>query len=219
MPARPPRQTDRADARRRARLTARGEDLVEEPAEEEHTTPTRQSLLERLIPPARPLPGKGDPLAGFEYEGPLRPVVTALFLLRRNPIAWLIPGLVWLAAAQVPADGGTLSLVSSIAQYVALIAAGWIGWQRPWLYGVSASLIGWVVVVGILLFRFASNPGSLVASGQTVPNTAQLLTFLATQTLVQLGIGFVAGWYGGYLRRRLAEQRPSQQAPARARRR
>lgn len=219
MPAQPSRASDRAEARRRARLAARGEEYVAEPEEvEQDVPPRRQSLLERLVPPAPPLRGKGDPLAGFDYQGPLRPLVTALYLLRRNPIAWLGPGLVWLLAAQIPADGSTLSLVSSITQYVALIAAGWIGWQRPWLYGVMAAVTGWVVVIGILLVRFASNPGSLVSAGQAAPNTGQLLSFLATQTLVQLAIGFVAGWYGGYLRRRLADQRPAQ-ATARGRRR
>jgi hypothetical protein len=219
MPA-PSRSSDRAEARRRARLAARGEDyLLDETDEvEREEEAPRQSFLQRLVPPAPPLRGRGDPLAGFDFEGPMRPVVEALYLLRRNPIAWLGPGLIWLAAAQLPADGGPLSLICSIAQYVVLIAAGWFGWQRPWLYGVAAALSAWVVISGILIVRFGTNPASLVGSGQPAPSMGQLLVFLGSQTLIQLGIGFVAGWYGGYLRRRLGDQRPAQ-ALARGRRR
>src|SRR5207244_4249983 len=195
--------------------------------------------------------GKGDPLAGFTYAGPARPLVAVLWLLARHPIMWLVPALIWMVAWPFTLAGGTVALVASVAQYTALIAAGWIGWQRPWLFGVAAVLVGWGAVAwffvqygtrsGLMspnqvLVALASKTALQLVVGFVAgwfvfavifvqfwslscllsPN--QVLVALASQTALQLVVGFVAGWYGGYLRRRLADQRP-RPAAARGRRR
>lgn len=203
----------RADARRRARLAAQGQvadpEVDGEAAQSAPSSSTGGGFLERLIPPAPPLPGKGDPLAGFTYEGPARPIVAALWLLAGHPIYWLAPALIWMVAWPFSLGGGTYALIGSIAQYVALIGAGWIGWQRPWLFAVAGVLVGW----GAVAYYFV-----LYGTQSGVISPDQALVALATQTALQVVVGFVAGWYGGYLRRRLASQ-PSRQAPARAKRR
>ena len=214
MSNRPDARTARAEARRRARLAAQGQtiegDAAESELDEAPSRPTRGGgFLQRLVPPVPPLPGKGDPLAGFGYTGPLRPIVAGLWLLARHPLSWLVPALVWMVAWPFSLGGGTSALVASVAQYVALIGAGWIGWQRPWLFGVAAVLVGWGAVAWFFVLYGTQ-------SGLIAPD--QALVALASQTLLQVVVGFVAGWYGGYLRRRLADQRPRLTA-ARARRR
>ena len=206
-------QSSRAEARRRARLAAQGQASdpeweANEP-EEGQQRPAAGGFLQRLVPPAPPLAGKGDPLAGFTYAGPARPLVAVLWLLARHPIMWLVPALIWMVAWPFTLAGGTVALVASVAQYTALIAAGWIGWQRPWLFGVAAVLVGWGAVAWFFV-QYGTRSGLLS------PN--QVLVALASQTALQLVVGFVAGWYGGYLRRRLADQRP-RSAAARGRRR
>jgi hypothetical protein len=203
----------RADARRRARLAAQGQ-VADPEGDGEAAQPAASSsrgagFLERLIPPAPPLAGKGDPLAGFTYAGPARPIVAALWLLAGHPIYWLAPALIWMVAWPFSLGGGTYALIGSIAQYVALIGAGWVGWQRPWLFAVAGVLVGW----GAVAYYFV-----LYGTQSGVISPDQALVALATQTALQVVVGFVAGWYGGYLRRRLASQ-PSRQAPARAKRR
>jgi len=210
--------SSRAEARRRARLAAQEGDVGAE--EEADTEPAKRSsggFFERLFPPAPPLKGKGDPLANFHYEGRFRRVVAAGFLLWQNPLAWLGAGVLWLAAGQIQVDA-TLVLVGAIVQYAALAGAGWFGWQRPWLYGITASIVGWVPYVVLLTIRFTSDPASLVAAGAKPPDAGQFALYIGEQTVIQAGIGFIAGWYGGYLRRRLATPTPAAQA-ARARRR
>jgi hypothetical protein len=205
----------RAEARRRARLAAQGRTgdaaLEDEDAPDEAPAPPAASggLFQRLVPPAPPLRDKPDPLAGFAYDGPARPVVASLWLLAGHPISWLVPALIWMVAWPFSLGGGTNALIGSVAQYVALIGAGWIGWQRPWLFGVAAVLVGWGAVAWYFVLYGTR-------SGLISPN--QALVALASQTALQLLVGFVAGWYGGYLRRRLADQRP-RPAAARARRR
>ena len=203
----------RAEARRRARLAAQGQgadvEIDNEASEPPAATAVGGGFLQRLIPPAPPLQGKGDPLAGFTYEGPARPIVAALWLLARHPIYWLVPALIWMVAWPFTLGGGTNALIGSVAQYVALIGAGWIGWQRPWLFAVAGVLVGWGAVAWYFVLYGTR-------SGLISPD--QALVALATQTALQLVVGFVAGWYGGYLRRRLADQRPRPTA-ARAKRR
>ena len=64
------RAASRAEARRRARLVARGE-LGEDEGEVVETQPEpRGSFLSRLFPAAPPLPNKPDPLAGFDAATP-----------------------------------------------------------------------------------------------------------------------------------------------------
>ena len=203
----------RADARRRARMAAQGQ-VADSEVDSETAAPasrpaTGGGFLERLIPPAPPLPGKGDPLAGFSYEGPARSIVAALWLLARHPVYWLVPALIWMVAWPFSLGGGTYALVGSVAQYVALIGAGWVGWQRPWLFSIAAVLVGW----GAVAYYFV-----LYGTQSGVISSDQALIALATQTALQVVVGFVAGWYGGYLRRRLASQ-PARQAQTRGKRR
>jgi hypothetical protein len=137
-------------------------------------------------------------------------VVAALWLLARHPLAWLVPALVWMVAWPFSLGGGTYALVGSVAQYVALIGAGWVGWQRPWLFSVAAVLVGWGAVAWFFVLYGTK-------AGVISPN--EVVVALASQTALQVVVGFVAGWYGGYLRRRLADQRPRQGVATRGRRR
>ena len=209
--------TSRAEARRRARLAARGEELEPEDFEDEPEPPPRQTFLSRLIPPAPPLPGKDDPLAGFTYEGRLRPVVAGLYLLSRNPLAWVIPALIWIAAQEIVRLPGfaneTVALIGSIGQYAALIAAGWVGWQRPWLFGAVAgalAVLGWIVFDFVLL--------ALHVVQFPIGGIGDIVQSVLAEMIIYGAIGAVAGWYGGYLRRRLSDQRSRQPATPNRRR-
>jgi hypothetical protein len=203
----------RAEARRRARLAAQGQEpAAEEEAEADPAVAARRpTLLQRLIPPAAQLPGKPDPLAGFAYQGRLRSVVAALFLLRQNPVAWIAPGALYVMTwelALFARSQDVLLLVAQLAQYTVLIAAGWMGWQRPWLFGAAAGLIG-AIGSTVLSVYLTSMLG--------IDLKLSPLDYISSQTLFYVFLGAVAGWYGGYLRRRLATQ--SATAPARSRRR
>jgi hypothetical protein len=211
MPNRTTTGASRAEARRRARLVSRGEldDTGIDESFEEAPPARKPSFLERLIPPAPPLPGRTDPLAGFTYDGRFPRVMAGLYVLRRNPLPWLVAAFFWAGLALVlpllPQDGAVF-LVANIAQYVALIAAGWFGWQRPWLFGVIAAVAGlaiWTIWVGIF-------PDQYLTAGSQAPTLVALVVYYLYQAPVQLLLGFVAGWYGGYLRRRLADQRPTE---------
>ncbi|MEO8638719.1 MAG: hypothetical protein ABI458_02245 [Chloroflexota bacterium] len=207
----------RAEARRRARLQAQGR-LEEEELDDVEATPARRpsaSMVQRLFPPAAPLPGKPDPLAGFTYTGRLRPVVSSLWLIPRNPFAGIVMGVLW-AAAYIITILDARSIVGSIASFAsfgALVAAGWIGWQRPWLYGFVAAVIGYVIYTIYVIIALAGNP-ALNQPGATT----QAALFLVTNGVLQAGIGALAGFYGGYLRRRMADPTSRQQTAARRRR-
>jgi hypothetical protein len=196
------RAASRAEARRRARLAARGE--LAEP-EVEDVEPVagspRGGVLSRLFPPAPPLPDRPPPLAGFEQEGPLRPIRAALFLLRRNPWAWLPTGLVAAAGYYAIIRFGPedpLALAGTFVRFGALIAAGWIGWQRPALFGTAAAILGFAAYVAILI-------GLALLGGEATPFAqAGILLSLVVEGVFQAALGFIAGWYGGYLRRRQA---------------
>jgi hypothetical protein len=207
----------RAEARRRARLQAQGR-LPEEEQDEVEEAPVRRPappLFERLFPPAAPLPGKPDPFAGFTYTGRLRPVVASLWLIPRNLYAGVGMGILWVAAYIITIQyGGTL--VGSIASFVsfgALVAAGWFGWQRPWLYGLTAAVIGYLLYTIYIIWAIAGDP-ALSKPGATSTAAA----FLLTNGLIQASIGALAGFYGGYLRRRLADPAARQAAASRKRR-
>jgi hypothetical protein len=193
----------RAEARRRARLAARGE-LDDETSVEESASPAeppRRGLLQLLFPSAPPLPGKPDPLAGFSYQGPLRPIVLAGWLLRRNLLAWVVPGILSGLALIFGGPTSGAGFIGTMLYFVILIAAGWIGWQRPALYGFTAALVGYLVFLATALALFSSlGFDSITDYG---PLDVVLLS-LATQGLMLLVIGFITGWYGGYLRRRQA---------------
>ena len=196
------RARSRAEARRRARLAARGELPEDIPARADDPSPTarRSGLLSRLFPPAPPLPNRPDPLAGFDRTGPLRPVRERLFLLRRNVLAWLVPAVVAFVGffASIFYAQGMLGLVGTFVLFGALIAAGWFGWQRPTLYGTAAGVLGYLMATGLVLVSYATggiSPESFGTPGEVALN-------LLIQGLYPAGIGFLGGWYGGYLRRR-----------------
>jgi hypothetical protein len=184
----------RAEARRRARLAARGLD-PEEPSEEDPEEPPvrrRGSLLGRIFPPAAPLPGRPDPFANFRYAGPLRPVVGNLYLLARNPLSWVLPGLVW-AAARLLQGSSIEALIASLVSFGVLIAAGWFGWQRPSLFGAAAGALGYLAF--LLVIAFAAPALYAFVTPEAV----------AINGILYTGLGLISGWYGGYLRRRQAQ--------------
>lgn len=198
------RARSRAEARRRARLAARGE-LPEADDSGPEPAPDAQragggGFLARLFPPAPPLPNKPDPLAGFDRSGSMRPIRERLFLLRSNPLAWILPGFIAFLGffASIFYRQGVLGLVGTFVLFGALIAAGWYGWQRPSLFGTAAALISFILSAAFIIWTFASQG----AGPDTFGTTEQVLIELVLQAAYQAGLGFLGGWYGGYLRRR-----------------
>lgn len=190
----------RAEARRRARLAARGATEPEEDALDEPRPPTtaRGSFLSRIFPPAPPLPNRPPPLAGFTYAGPARGAVAFLWLLGRMPLVWI--GLGMLAGigltTAIVGGSGLIGLLGTIVQFLALIGAGWFGWRRPWLYGTAAA------IVGLALSTAAVNVIA-TALGITSPEDLGLTAAGTIFSVLYAGLfGALAGWYGGYLRRR-----------------
>ena len=191
----------RAEARRRARLAARGElpededepDAVEAPA-------SSGGFLTRLFPPAPPLPGRPDPFAGFDRTGPVRPIRERAFLLSRNLLAWVVTGV--LVSVGYLANGiygnSILGLIANFVMFGALIAAGWFGWQRPTLYGTAAGLLSFVLLAGYQLVWFAQRGAPPETFGTEIFSILLSGAYLG-------GLGFLGGWYGGYLRRRQAQ--------------
>lgn len=193
------RAASRAEARRRARLAARGElTETDESVEASASTSTTSSggFFSKIFPPAPPLPNRPDPMAGFDRNGPLRPVRERIFLLRSNLVAWLVTGLVAFIGfyASFAYAGNVLGIVGTFVLFGALIAAGWFGWQRPTLYGTAAALVSFVLGAVLLIIAFSSID-STVTTGDVVAS-------LIPQALYQAVLGFIGGWYGGYLRRR-----------------
>jgi hypothetical protein len=221
---RPP--ADRAEARRRARQLERGEEVDsaedDEPSAEASARPSGPAgLFGRLFPPAPPLPGKPDPLAGFTYSGPLRPVVAGLYVLAFNPRGWLLPGIAWAVAQTMsyvnllvaaaytnrfdtaPPNYGLIEIVGLLGTVFAVVAAGWIGWQRPWLFGLAASVVGTLIQATIL---------GLLIEPVPLPNATfgSLFVAITLNQILQLqwALGALIGWYGGYLRRRMTLTAP-----------
>ena len=195
----------RAEARRRARLSARGELPEPEDGEPEPEPDSGRGggFLNRIFPPAPPLSGRPDPLEGFTGGGALRPITLRIFLLRENLLAWIPTGLVAFVGflASFSFAGGIVSLLGTFVLFGALIGAGWFGWQRPTLYGVAASLLGFVVATAIVLFTFSSQG----ATPDTFGEPSAVIGQLVLQAVYQSALGFIGGWYGGYLRRRQAQ--------------
>ena len=90
-----------------------------------------------------------------------------------------------------------------------------------------AAIVGFVLYAGYLTYSLANVPkvfdilrnvpfGSLLI-GRTDP-LARPPTVLLTNGFLQAGIGAIAGFYGGYLRRRIADPATRQATPARRRR-
>lgn len=194
------RAASRAEARRRARLAARGELPEDEAVETTDDPEPRAGFLSRIFPPAPPLPNKPDPLVGFDRTGPVRPVRERIFLLRRNLLAWIVPGVLSFFGYFASAFYGAslLGLIGTFLMFGSLIGAGWFGWQRPTLYGTASALLGFFLATAVILFSFSQAGVTPEAFGTPSEVIGQLLV----QALYQAGLGFLGGWYGGYLRRR-----------------
>ena len=207
MSTRPTRDqsTSRAEARRRARRAARGE--VPETAEDEQpdtdTAEPREGLLRKIFPPAPPLPDKPDPMLGFDPEGPMTPVRERIFLLRQNPAAWVLLGLLsgFAFIASRFYGGSALALIATFVHFGALITAGWFGWQRPTLYGVATAAVAFVGVTIVILSTFTARG----ADPETFGDPSRIVLSIVLEGLYFLAFGFLGGWYGGYLRRRQAQ--------------
>ncbi len=202
MPAtqsRSPRE--RAEARRRARQVARGDEpLPEETAAAATASQRPPSLLTRLFPPAPPLPGKGDPLAGFTYQGRFRGYVAGAWLLAHHPLIWGVAGAGWallqLALVVTPREN-RVAFAITLGQYGLLIGAGWFGWWRPWLFGTAAGVFGVLfhaIIVGLVSLQAGEDLETALA---TVGSLTALVVLYGL-------VGAFAGFYGGYLRRRMA---------------
>ena len=208
----------RSEARRRARLAAQGRTEDEE-QDEVDPAPARSPalpFLQRIFPPAAPLPGKPLPLTGFTYSGRLRPIVLGGWLIRQNLLAGVLMGVLW-AASYILVSQYSTSIVGTVASFVSfgsLVAAGWLGWQRPWFYGFVAAVVGYLLYAPYFAFAYAHNPASNPTDLHYVA-PSQVAMYLATNGAVQAGIGALAGFYGGYLRRRLADPASRQAAAAR----
>ena len=209
------RSASRAEARRRARLAARGELPEPDDAEpDEEPQRERGSFLTRMFPPAPALPNRPDPLAGYTGSGPLRPIGERVFLLRRSPLAWILPGLgafIGYIASLSYGGENLLGLLGTFIMFGSLIAAGWFGWQRPTLFGTAAGFVGFVVASAIVLFSFAERGAGIDTFG--VAAIGQLFI----QGLYLSGLGFIGGWYGGYLRRRQTQLSADQRSRQRRR--
>ena len=196
------RARSRAEARRRARLAARGDLPDETDDSPEEPAPQRAGggLFGKLFPPAPPLPNRPDPLAGFDRTRSLRPVRERIFLLRQNVLAWLIPALVAFVGffASISYGQSVLSLVGTFVLFGALIAAGWYGWQRPTLFGLVAGVLGYVFAAALVLVTYATRG----IPPEVIGTPLQIGTNLLIQGIYPAGVGFLGGWYGGYLRRR-----------------
>jgi hypothetical protein len=193
---------DRTEARRRARLAARGE-LAPEPEGEPDgaADQPRQTILGRLFPAAPPLPDKPDPLAGFDESGPMRPIRVRAFLLRSNLAAWLLPGILAFLGYFASLFFGPQSFISLLGTFVlfgGLIAAGWFGWQRPTLFGTAAAILSFLLVTAFVLY-FSLQLG---VTPDAFGTPEEVISGLFVQGTFQAALGFLGGWYGGYLRRR-----------------
>jgi hypothetical protein len=223
----------RAEARRRGRQIDRGEEPaeVEEEAADDRAparTPATGGLLGRLFPAAPPLPNKPDPLAGFGYQGPLRSALAGLYLLANHPRSWVPMAIAWavtqtaaflnlyIAAAyrngfaNVPANYSLVDTVVLVIGAFAILAAGWSGWPRPWLFGVAAVVTGSLLQASFLML--VPNVAAVAPAG-----LAALFLAIVANSLPQVLFGAFLGWYGGYLRRRMAVTQVSAQRQRRRR--
>jgi len=210
MPSRRSRsEQERAEARRRSRYASQGKEPLpgDEPRADAKTpAPAAQpGLFSRIFPPAPPLPGKGDPLAGFRYTGRFPGIAAGAWLLAHHPLAWGVPAVGWAVlqlALFLVSRQNIAAFAITLAQYALLIGSGWVGWWRPWLFGAAAGVFGtflYALIAGIVTFQ--SGEGSTVALG--------IIGSLSALTLLYGLVGAFAGFYGGYLRRRMAPPQPT----------
>ena len=94
--------------------------------------------------------------------------------------------------------GTVLPLVATFLMFGALIAAGWFGWQRPALFGTAAAIVSYILVVIAIVVTSAMIGVTPDAFGEP----GQVATSVIFQGIYQAALGFLGGWYGGYLRRR-----------------
>ncbi|HET7520085.1 MAG TPA: hypothetical protein VFK61_00945 [Candidatus Limnocylindria bacterium] len=218
MSTRTRREADsRAAARRRSRQLERGElETAEEAAAEQAAggqPAARRGILSALFPPAPPLPNRPDPLAGFTYSGPLRSVAAWFYLLGRNPRAWLLPAIPWAMTQSLilltPPNAGALQTISVMVGVTCLLAAGWIGWPKPWLFGLATAVAG--TLLQALFLALLVRP--LGAAADPVASFFGVILLQISQA--QWILAAFVGWYAGYFRRRLASQ--SRREPQRGR--
>jgi hypothetical protein len=197
---------------------ARGEVAPDEadPEPEAAAPAQRGGFFDRLFPPAPPLPNRTDPLAKFDRSAPLTPVRERLYLLRKNLLAWMLPSLVCFVGyfGSLTGGGTPFGLIGTFLTFGSLIAAGWFGWQRPTLYGTVTALIAFVLVWFVVFAAFAERGAGPSAFGEPV----EVIGAFAFQAIIQGGLGFLGGWYGGYLRRRQAQVTAESRAAAGRRR-
>lgn len=209
-------RASRAEARRRARLAARGA-----PPEPEEAVPDaepsrpRGGFLGRMFPAAPPLPNRPDPMAGYTGSGPLRPVTQRIHLLRSNPLAWLLPavGAFFGIMATITYAGGLLEMLGTFLLFGSLIAGGWFGWQRPALYGTAAAMLGYLAALAMVFAFFAARGAAVGTFGDSV----DVVVSFTIQGAFYAALGFIGGWYGGYLRRRQTQLSADQRGRQRRR--
>ncbi|HYN64714.1 MAG TPA: hypothetical protein VES36_08920, partial [Candidatus Limnocylindrales bacterium] len=112
--------------------------------------------------------------------------------------------------AKLPPNYALLDSAIQIVGALAILAAGWFGWPRPWLFGVAAVVGGTLIratFVVLLPIAGASGPGDVAA----------LFLAITLDSLPLVVFGAFLGWYGGYLRRRMAVTQPPPQRQRRRR--
>ncbi|HKO34643.1 MAG TPA: hypothetical protein VJY85_12935, partial [Candidatus Limnocylindria bacterium] len=98
---------------------------------------------------------------------------------------------------------GLIEIVGLLGTVFTVVAAGWIGWQKPWLFGLAASIAGTLIQATILalLIDPVPLPGATFSSIFVAITVNQVLQ-------LQWALGALIGWYGGYLRRRMTVAAP-----------
>jgi hypothetical protein len=144
-------------------------------------------------------------LAGFTYRGRFRGLVAGAWLLFKHPLPWGVAAGGWAVlqlALLVAQRQNLVAFAITLGQYGLLIGAGWFGWQRPWLFGAAAGVVGVVfhaVIAGIATMQ----------AGEGAEAALSVVGSLSALVILYGLVGAFAGFYGGYLRRRMAAQSAS----------
>ena len=150
----------------------------------------RDGFLHRLFPPAPPLPGRPDPLAGFDRSGPLRPVRERLFLLRQAPArvarlrARCLPRLH--RRPRSTASSAFSSCIGTFVLFGALIAAGGSAGSARRCSAPRPGLLGFVLAIAFIVYpvlRGRTSRPIRSEPGQTVRHLVRL------QAVYQAGLG------------------------------